>query len=420
VTPPSLGPHPDAFTPFKILVPHVAARYDTVWIRPKFVPPPNRHDFFQMLHNLLLSAAIRTNVSQGDILLLEPQVPYFQYYLSKIQRYDKNLIRIWSLIANAIANRVKVVLKRLRPEICLSTHPLGGLLGSILKQKKLITYHVYYDWDRYSAFYKHDLSPQINYLEDYIVTSADMVWSVSRTLARLRKSAGAKRVLTVPHGVNTFIYGQAIRLRESRRMNNVKAPLTVAYVGSISPNWGVDTLLDAFELLMNQRQDLKLILAGPATNILAKHIQVLQRNYGNNIEYLGVVHWSEVYKILSIADVGVAPYRSGGSAEYGVPLKIKEYVAAGLPVISTCVGEIPTFLEKNGVGVTCEDSSHDLARTIRCIMENDDLRGRLEKNAARLNLPSYEEVFHFAFTRTFEALGVSDQSVRNELTPCTP
>ena len=48
-------------------------------------------------------------------------------------------------------------------------------------------------------------------------------------------------------------------------------------------------------------------------------------------------------------DVACAPYPAGGS-DYFSPLKVYEYLAAGLPVVASAVGQIPAALDHGRLG----------------------------------------------------------------------
>lgn len=411
VTPPLgwLGPDVKAFSSFTALLPYANSRFATIWVKPRLASLPTPRDnirlFLQKLRDMT-SVNAQIKIIQKGSIILEPSVPYTEFYVSVIRKYDNFYIRYWSIIAKIIAHRVEDVLNSLNIKLCLSTHIFGGLLGSILKEMNLIKYHVYYDLDKFSTIppFDKELSTQISYLENKIVKKADMVWSVSSTLAKIREGKGARKVLIVPHGVNKSLFAKAVNLRNSLIADGLKGPFSIVYTGTIHPNWGVDILLKAFDLLMKKSYDIKLILAGPATHSLLKYIKELEHKYPANIQYLGIIHWSELYKILALGDVGVAPYKGQGSARYGTPLKIKEYIAAGLPVISTSIGEIQHFLKENGVGITCECSAHELANAIITLIENPQLKEEMEKNTLQSKLFSWKQVFDFAFKKTFEIL----------------
>ena len=409
-TPPSewLGPDIRAFSSFRALLPYVSTRFDTVWINPRLlglpVPRDNISVFLRKLRALTKVTA--QTVTREGYITLEPPIPYTEFYIAPIKSYDHIFINYWSIIAKTIVHRVENILKILKPKLCLSTHVFGGLLGDILKKRNLVEYHIYYDVDKFSTIPPFDVNvpTQISCLENKIVQNADIVWSVSRTLGNLRKSAGARKVLTVPHGVNKGLFAKAVKLRKSKSTSSLEKTLSVVYTGTIHPNWGVDTLLQAFDILMKKGYKVRLILAGPATPALLKSIEALQRKYFDNIQYLGVIHWSKLYEVLAMGDVGVAPYKIEGSAIYGAPLKIKEYVAAGLPVISSSIGEIQSFLQGNNVGITCEPSAYELAKALITLIEKPYLREKLAKNALQLELPSWEQNFDIAFEETLKTL----------------
>jgi len=409
-TPPSewLGPDERAFSSFKALLPYVSARFDVVWINPHLlglpVPRDNLRCFMHKLRTLI-KASLQISSREGYIAL-EPPIPYTEFYIALIKRYDHVFIRYWSIVTKTIVRKVENILKILKPKLCLSTHVFGGLLGSILKERNLVKHHIYYDLDKFSTIPPFDvnISTQISCLENKIVQNADIVWSVSRTLGNLRKATGARKVLTVPPGVNKDLFSRAVKLRKSKSTSSHGKTLSVVYTGTIHPNWGVDTLLQAFDILMKKGYKVRLVLAGPATSPLLENIKKLQSKYSGYIQYLGVIHWSKLYEVLAMGDVGVAPYKIDGSAIYGGPLKIREYIAAGLPVISSSIGEIQHFLQENNVGITCEPSAYKLAEAIITLIENPHLRQKLTKNALQLELPSWEQNFDCAFEETLKVL----------------
>jgi glycosyltransferase involved in cell wall biosynthesis len=379
-----------------------------VWINPRLlglpVPLDNITVFLQKLR-CLTKVAMQT-VNREGCITLEPPIPYTEFYMGPIKRYDHVFVHYWSIVAKTIVRRVENTLRILKPKLCLSTHVFGGLLGSVLKERNLVEHHIYYDLDNFSTIPPFDvgLSTQISQLENKIVQNADLVWSVSRTLGNLRKTAGARKVLIVPNAVDRDLFARAVKLRESRSTGSLEKPLSIVYAGTIHPNWGVDVLLQAFDILIKKGYNIRLVLVGPATPPLLETIRALQSSHFDKLQYFGVVPRSKFSEVLSLGDIGVAPYKLDSHAGYGDSLKIKEYVAAGLPVISSPIDEIRHFLQENNVGVTCEPSVNGLAEALITLIEKPQLREELTKNALQLKLSSWEENFDVAFEETFEAL----------------
>ena len=66
-------------------------------------------------------------------------------------------------------------------------------------------------------------------------------------------------------------------------------------------------------------------------------------------ELTGAVAPADVGSHLHRMDVACAPYPAGGS-DYFSPLKVYEYLAAGLPVVASAVGQIPAALDHGRLG----------------------------------------------------------------------
>jgi len=401
-----LGGHPKAFSSFTALLAYTESRFNTLWINPRFTFFPSRAHFVKKLRDLMSAGIIRKN----EAIIFEPFIPHFEKYISIIKGYDGFYMKYWNFIVKITWQKTKHIIRTLRPKICVSATIFGGLLGTILKEREFVQYHIYYDLDKFStlpSFYK--ISKQISCLERQIVRKADIVWSVSNTLSKLRKSQGAKKTLVVPNGVYLELFNRAVRLRELRSSREPKSPISIVYTSTIHPNWGTDILLEAFDLLIKKHYNVKLIMAGHGPNSQIGSIKKLQQRYPGKIVYFGVVQWTKLFKVLALGDIAVAPYRISGSAMYGAPLKIQEYMAAGLPVISTRTGVIPNLLEKNGAGIVVDDNSKELSKAIISLIENRKLRKKMARNALHApNLIEWNSVFDSAFSWTFDALNINN------------
>jgi teichuronic acid biosynthesis glycosyltransferase TuaH len=71
----------------------------------------------------------------------------------------------------------------------------------------------------------------------------------------------------------------------------------------------------------------------------------------DRILFLGRKAYEELPHFLAEADVGVLTYRPEQFVQYASSLKVFEYMAAGLPVIGTHVGEWAKIIEKSQAGL---------------------------------------------------------------------
>jgi hypothetical protein len=70
----------------------------------------------------------------------------------------------------------------------------------------------------------------------------------------------------------------------------------------------------------------------------------------DNVVFSGWLNANQIASMMQVAQVGMAAYRKG--APQGLPNKIFEYMAGGLPILSSLAGECRQFLEANGCGLS--------------------------------------------------------------------
>jgi glycosyltransferase involved in cell wall biosynthesis len=117
---------------------------------------------------------------------------------------------------------------------------------------------------------------------------------------------------------------------------------------------------------------------------------------------------------LSAADVGVAPFDTAAHEPlalgfYWSPLKMFEYMAAGLPVVAPAVDRIPTLVTGDVEGLLYAPS--DLGGLAAALekLRDSSLRARLGQAARARAVSDYSWAAH---CRRLEA-AISDQRARN-------
>lgn len=122
--------------------------------------------------------------------------------------------------------------------------------------------------------------------------------------------------------------------------------------------------------LIGCRLDLKLLVgiatANPDWSIVligkidprecAAEIRALQAQ--SNVHFLGEKQPADVASYVANLDVGLLPYAINTETQHISPLKMYEYLAAGLPIVST---DIPAARRKDHVVAVCESSDSFLA-----------------------------------------------------------
>lgn len=112
------------------------------------------------------------------------------------------------------------------------------------------------------------------------------------------------------------------------------------FVGSISLIRGIREMVKAFELIP-QRVNINLILAGYfSSESLKKEIQCMPG--WNRCKYIGYAHLKDVAKLLMQSKIGLVLTHPVTNLLKGQPVKLFEYMAAGIPVI---ISNFPLWLK---------------------------------------------------------------------------
>jgi glycosyltransferase involved in cell wall biosynthesis len=102
---------------------------------------------------------------------------------------------------------------------------------------------------------------------------------------------------------------------------------------------------------------------------------------------------------LAAADVGVAPFDPSRHAAlslgfYWSPLKMFEYMAAGLPVVAPAIDRIPSLVQHGAEGILYDPGEPDsLARSLTQLRDVD-LRSRLGAAARMRAVRDYSWLAH--------------------------
>jgi glycosyltransferase involved in cell wall biosynthesis len=125
----------------------------------------------------------------------------------------------------------------------------------------------------------------------------------------------------------------------------------ITYSGVLSKHKdGVDILIKSFSEILADFPDYKLNLIGEAFKKeerlqLEKLIDDLELK--EKVIFLGRIKNDEIPGQISKSSILVLPRPDSIQARNGFPTKLGEYLATGIPVIATSVGEIPHYLKDN-------------------------------------------------------------------------
>ncbi|HRW06603.1 MAG TPA: glycosyltransferase [Caldilineaceae bacterium] len=254
----------------------------------------------------------------------------------------------------------------LRPPYALGIvgHAENALLARMLKRRGLVEQLIYDDWDYYPGLEPNRLGAwMMAQREQSLMHTADLVMTINPRLAALRRQQGAQQVVVVPNGVDLMAFAEA-RKRHPH-------PPTLVYIGSLASHWGVDLAIRALPLLLPQLPTLRLLIAGSGPD--QQRLQELSRRLGvaAHVHFYGAVSYEVLPELLAQADIGVATSRADSTfRQYASPLKLIEYMAAGLPIIATRVGQQTQTMVASEAGLLIDQSPRDFAVATLALLTN--------------------------------------------------
>lgn len=152
------------------------------------------------------------------------------------------------------------------------------------------------------------------------------------------------RVTVIPNGVNHHRFAQA---RLGVRSHNA---FTVGFVGSLKPWHGLTHLVNAFEHLRQRVPQARLLIVGDGPERVALEAELAERQLTSASRLTGAIPPEQIPALLTQMDVAVAPYPASIDF-YFSPLKVVEYMAAGLPVVVSDIGQLRHLVVDNVTGL---------------------------------------------------------------------
>ena len=159
----------------------------------------------------------------------------------------------------------------------------------------------------------------------------------------------------------------------------------VCYIGAIAKIRGIKEIVKA----MQYTQDIRLNLAG---KFIEKDVEKEVKSYDgwSSVDELGFLDRNSVAKILNRSKAGLVTLHPIINYQDALPVKMFEYMVAGLPVISSNIKLWKEIVEGNSCGI-CVDplNPKEIAKAIRYIINNPTKAEEMGKNGKKAVLEKY-------------------------------
>ena len=163
---------------------------------------------------------------------------------------------------------------------------------------------------------------------------------------------------------------------------------SLIYAGGLAKERGISEIVQALEYV-NPSKVVKLVLYGKF--LPEPYENEVRRLKGfERVEYRGWIEQGELWRRMNQVDVGIVCLHPVGQYTKGLPTKLFEYMAAGLPVIVSNFPLCQEFVEGNNCGLTVDPlKPREIARAIEYLIEHPDEARKMGENGRKAVLEKY-------------------------------
>ncbi len=253
------------------------------------------------------------------------------------------------------------ILNRLGPDLIhchdFDTLPLGLLWGKIHRRPVVYDAHEYYALlckPRLHGPCGKLLYRLIDFAERVSARAASTVVTVDESLGATYRQMN-KRVVIIGHYPNRHYAAETTHV-----FNHTS--LTLIYIGRLSVDRGVLIYIDLLRRLREKGIPARLRLVGVFTSQEEEeHVRQYCQELGEALDIIYWIHYKKVFALLREADIGLVILQPEPRYVAALPVKLFEYMAAGLPVVASNFSPIASILEETRCGVTIDPLAPEAA-----------------------------------------------------------
>ena len=223
--------------------------------------------------------------------------------------------------------------------------------------------------------------PELLENERRLLEKADLVFTGGQSLYEAKKDKHA-RVFAFPSSIDVEHFRQARTITDEPADEKAIPHPRLGYCGVIDERMDIGLLDEMAE----KRPDWQFVMIGPVVKIAEEE---LPRRA--NIHYLGGKNYQDLPAYLAGWDVALMPFAMNESTRYISPTKTPEYLAAGLPVVSTPIRDVVRPYGEQGL-VEIASTAEEFIETCGKILD-EDFSDKLRRADEFLSHNSWDKTF---------------------------
>lgn len=352
------------------------------------------HEMFYGVPHALRDYLLNNKLSQVIFIGL----PFIEQRNSTITRYnegkktfEKKIHQRFSGIAGYISDIFLTIFwvnsQKGKYNVYVGVDVLNSLSGIILKKMGKVEKVIFYAMDFVPGhFYNYFLNTFYHKVEEFCVKNVDEVWNVSPKIAEGREKFLHIESKKYPQRVvNSGIWTDKVKKFPFSKVRKHQ----LLFLGHLLEKQGLQMVLEATPEIIKKIPDFKFVILGggeyeDALKLLSKQLGIQQF-----IEFKGWIKDREVIDTtLGESAAAVVLYipekeKIYNFSYYGDPIKLKEYLASGLPVILTDVPHNAREIEKNKCGFVVKYDKKEITNAIISLLGDEKKLKTYRENALK-------------------------------------
>lgn len=260
-------------------------------------------------------------------------------------------------------------------ELFIGEGHIYSFVGIAMKKIGLVRKIIYSSGDYFTNVKSFRL------IDKEVSKHVDVIWCASELMLKEREKnlAGLKIAPQV-------VMPLGIIMRNKNILEKKPDAKTILFMGNIQPHQGIDLMIEAFKEVRKTYPNTILEIIGRGPYMEEAQEKVSYANLSSHIVFHGFIDCQDkVDQIYQRSLVGMALYDPELSSftKLSDPGKIKDYLSAGLPVITTNVFPFSSEIATSGAGVVVTYDKDSVVKALNRIIDQKNI-GVFRKSAIKL------------------------------------
>jgi glycosyltransferase involved in cell wall biosynthesis len=268
-------------------------------------------------------------------------------------------------------------IRRWQPDLLYERYALFNLAGVMAARRTAIPLVLEVNaplaWER-AQYEQLTMRRLARACERLVCRSADLVEAVSTPLKEHLLAIGVSRdrITVVPNGADPAVFTpDADARRDVRaRLGIPDDCVVIGFSGILRPWHGAELLIDAVAAL-RARRDVRLLFVGDGPSRASLESRARAHGLQTRVIVTGRLPHDEIPRYIAAFDIGVSPR----TTFYASPMKVPEYMAAGVAVVAPRSANLVDLIADTRDGLLfAPDDAADLAETLRRLVDDPATR----------------------------------------------